>query len=133
MGNYNVPVLDGYHFIFFKTHWEIVGPSIYQLLLTIRENSYIVALVNQLALTLILKCLNSSIVSQFRPIALCNVVSKILTEVLANRIKSIMTYTVGPMQTSFVQGSNSLDDYIILQNLIHTFDNLKGEKLFHAS
>jgi len=38
---------------------------------------------------------------------------------IVSRIKRIMPYVVGPLQTSFIKRRTSVDNYIILQKLIH--------------
>lgn len=40
-------------------------------------------------------------ITQFRPIGLCNVVYKILTKVIANRIKPLLNNLIAPTQFSF--------------------------------
>jgi hypothetical protein len=41
---------------------------------------------------------------KFRPISLCNVIYKIITKILANRLKPILQEIIYPKQGGFVEG-----------------------------
>lgn len=70
-------------------------------------------------------------IHQFRPIGLCNVVFKILTKVIVNRIKPLMTFLVTNNQCSFVPGRHTVDNIIVAQEVIDLMRNLKrGRKGF---
>lgn len=65
---------------------------------------------------------------QFRLIALCNVIYKILTKVLSNRMQSFLPALINKTQCSFVPGRHMVDNAIILQEVIHSMAHHKGSK-----
>lgn len=59
---------------------------------------------------------------QYRPIALCNVIYKILAKILTNRLKTMMPKVISDNQSAFVarkQKDNILVVHEILHSLLH--------------
>lgn len=56
-----------------------------------------------------------------RPIGLCNTVYKLITKVIANRIKPILDGLIHPSQTSFVPGRNIQENIIITKEMAFFF------------
>lgn len=52
-----------------------------------------------------------STVGDLRPISLCNVLVKIITIILANRMKNIMDGVVAESQSTFIPGGNHRQNY----------------------
>lgn len=63
---------------------------------------------------------------QFRPIALCNTVVKILTKVLANLLKPLMNKLTDVTQSSFIPGCQGTDNTIVVQEILHSMRKRKG-------
>ena len=56
----------------------------------------------------------------YRPIALCNVVYKIISKVIANRLKPLVPTLISQEQVGFVEGRQIMDNIIHAHELIHT-------------
>lgn len=63
---------------------------------------------------------------QFRPIALCNTVVKILTKVLANLLKPLMNKLTDVTQSGFIPGCQGTDNTIVVQEILHSMRKRKG-------
>ncbi|CAN6553756.1 unnamed protein product [Malus baccata var. baccata] len=80
---------------------------------------------NSTHIVLIPKVPNPESVSQFRPISLCNYSYKVLSKVLANRLKVVMPNIISPSQNAFVEGRQIHDNIGIAHEMFHF---LKGRK-----
>lgn len=72
------------------------------------------------------------LITQFRPIGLCNVVYKILSKIIVSRIQPLLPNLVGTEQASFVPGRNIIDNVVIVQEIIHSMRVSNSKKKFMA-
>ena len=57
---------------------------------------------------------------QYSPIALCNVIYKLLTKVIARRLKPILPTIISLEQSGYVEGRKILDSIILAHEVIHS-------------
>lgn len=81
---------------------------------------------NQTNLVLIPKVDNAFKVGQFRPRSLCNVIYKLISEILATQFKRLLSRLVSPDQLAFVLGWNINDNYIVATELFHGMIHKRG-------
>lgn len=108
----------------------MVGSSIFNFVQRVFYDPSVIGEVNHTLLTLIPKVPEPSRPSDFRPIALCNVIYKIVTKVLANRIQPILPSIISKNQSSFISGRNATNNAIILQEVAHSMHFMGGRKSF---
>lgn len=58
--------------------------------------------------------------NQFRPNLLCNILAKVVTKILANRLKPLMTELMGLYQSSFIPGRSTTDNITVVQEAIRS-------------
>ena len=75
---------------------------------------------NATFLVLILKKEEANQLDFFRPISLCNVVYKIITKLLADRLKVWLPMVIFEEQGGFVAGKQILDGVVIASEDIHS-------------
>jgi len=86
---------------------------------------WILPSLNTTFITLIPKAEESNTPDKYRPIALCNVIYKLISKVLANRLKPLLPILISPEQTGYVEGRQIMDGIILSNQVIHSLKILK--------
>jgi hypothetical protein len=118
---------DGFTVEFFKACWEIVKHDVYRVVEDSRRSTSILKVLNATMITLIPKENEAKTSDRYKPIALCNVVYKIISKVIANRLKPLLPTLVSQEQARFVEGRQIMDNIIHAHKLIHTLKLQKRE------
>jgi len=90
-------------------------------------NSILPSELNQIYITLIPKINHPAYPQDYRPISLCNVIYKIISKSLANRLKHHLPNYVDQAQSAFIANRHISSNIIITQEILHSF-NLKTWK-----
>ena len=85
------PSLDGMFAIFYQNYWDTIGEDLIKNVLNILNFNALITELNKTNIALIPKINNLTKISEFRPISLCNVSYKIVSKVLANRLKPLLS------------------------------------------
>ena len=81
---------------------------------------------NSAFLTLIPKEKGAISFSRFRPVSLCNLSYKIITKIIANRLKKILPRIIPENQGGFIKGRKIQGNILLVQEAIHSsFQNKK--------
>jgi hypothetical protein len=85
------------------------------------------------SIALIPKVKDLRCVIDFRPISLYNVIYKLISKIIANRLKKILPHIISPVQSAFVPERLIIDNVLVAYETIHTMHTqLKGKKGFMA-
>lgn len=88
---------------------------------------------NQTLITLIPKTTCPTKPSQYRPVSLCNVLYKIITKILANRLRRFLSETILENQGAFVGGRQISDNILVAHKVMHALKNRRyGKKGWFA-
>ena len=88
------PESDGMLPIFFKHYWNIVGPEVVNCVLSSLNSGRMSCRLNETYICLISKVKYPQKITEFRPISLCNVVYKLISKILANRLKRVLAEVI---------------------------------------
>jgi hypothetical protein len=95
---------DGFTAGFYQHHWNLLGPSITNGVLNFLNGGAMPTEANRTTIVLIPKVKNPQEMKSFRPISLCNVIYKICSKVLANRLRVYLDDIVSEEQSAFIPG-----------------------------
>jgi hypothetical protein len=121
------PGPEGFTAGFYQRHWDLLGCDITRAALDFLNGGTMPAVVNDTTLALIPKVKNPQELSQFRPIALCNVLYKICSKVIANRLHLVLDDIISEEQSAFVPGRLITDNVLVAYESIHYLKKKKGK------
>ncbi|KAL0439822.1 UNVERIFIED_CONTAM: hypothetical protein Slati_2465200 [Sesamum latifolium] len=111
------PGLDGYSSGFFKAAWPIVGREVTRAIMDFFVTGRLLKQANSTLISLIPKVSNPTVVAEFRPISCCNVLYKLITKILVQRMRGILDSLISPSQNAFVLGWSIGDNILLAQEL----------------
>lgn len=113
------PGLDGFPTLFYQKYWDIIGDDVSAFCLQVLQGVIPPGMINQTLLVLIPKIKKPEHATQFRPISLCNVLFKIITKTIANRLKIILPDIICQTQSAFVPGRLINDNALVAYECFH--------------
>ena len=114
--------------LFFKSYWSIVGNDVIEATLSVLNNGVMPANINHTFISLIPKINASTNHKDFRPISLCNVIYKIISKTIANRLKKIIPKLVSETQSAFMSERFISDNILIAFETLHHLKNRRKGK-----
>jgi hypothetical protein len=105
---------------FFHHCWDLVRQDVWEVVEESRASGLVLPALNATFLTLIPKEERVTNPKQFRPIALCNVIYKVITKVIATRLKPILPFLISKEQSGYVEGRQIMDSVILAHEVIHS-------------
>ena len=104
--------------LFYQSFWSLIDVDICSDMFDCLNNHKIPLQINSTNITLIAKVKLLELITDFRPISLCNVVYKIVLKVLANRFRDVLPSIISRNQSAFQAGR------VITDNILMAFETL---------
>ncbi|XP_026434672.1 uncharacterized protein LOC113332339 [Papaver somniferum] len=114
------PGPDGFPPGFYKENIGLLIDDVWQTVNSFFESKHLLKEMNHTFLSFIPKIDNPSSPSNFRPISLCNTNYKIISKIIANRMKLFLSKMISPYHAAYVPNRNIQDNVIIAHELVHT-------------
>ncbi|KAK3017177.1 hypothetical protein RJ639_007120 [Escallonia herrerae] len=127
LGSHKVPGPDGMTGLFYKTYWKTIKKDVINRVLTFFNSGYLLQEQNHAHIALIPKLESPTSVSHYWPISLCNLSYKIISKIMASRLKSVLHTIISPLQATFVPNRLINDNSLLVQELWHIMRNKKGK------
>ena len=112
------PGPDGMPPLFYQNYWSLVGNDVKEAILLYLNTGSLPKTLGHSFITLIPKVKNLEYISQYRPISLSNVLYRVFSKVLANRLKLVLPHIISEQQSAF------LIDQLISNNILVAFETL---------
>ncbi|KAK2656224.1 hypothetical protein Ddye_009276 [Dipteronia dyeriana] len=130
MSPLKAPSKNGLLAVFYQKSWDHIRMSITTCCLDVLNNSGSVKGFNSTVITLIPKIQSPKLVSNYRPISLCNVLYKVIAKVIANRFRNVLRGVISEAQCAFIPRRLISNNTIVGFECLH---RLKRRKRKHSS
>ena len=104
--------------MFYQHFWGLVDNDVTSSVLSWLNSSTLPHPLNHTFITLISKTKKLEFVQEYRPISLCNVLYKVFSKVLANRLKKILSLIITKHHSAFTKNR------LITNNILMAFESL---------
>lgn len=111
---------------FYKNNWALVDKDFLEAIANFFHQKFIYYPLNAISISLIPKVESPVKMKEFRPISCCNVCYKVISKILANRIKPLLPRLVDQNQSAFVQGRCIQDNILLMHNIVRSYQKIGG-------
>ena len=96
-----------------------MGDNVTNLVLNVLNGSMPIAKLNKTNIAIIPKTSNHKMMVEFQPISLCNVIYKLISKTLANRLKILLPQIITENQSAFTSDQLITDNVLVAFELMH--------------
>lgn len=123
MAPLKAPGPDGMPPLFYQHFWEVMKYDVTNAVLSWSNTGTLPDPINHTLITLVPKVDNPELVTEFRPISLCNVLYKIYSKVLANKLKKFLPSLITEHQSAFAKDCLISDNIMVAFETFHHMKN----------
>lgn len=113
------PGYDGLNPGFYQAYWSIVKDDVFTSCKSFLDTGELPNGINRTLVCLIPKVKQPQHMKDLRPISLCNVLFRILSKVMANRLKQCLPSLISENQSAFIEGRLLTDNALIAFKINH--------------
>lgn len=110
---------DGLPNEFLQNHWPDVKETVLSIIHGFYDHSVDLQQLNRANLIMIPKVDEACKVEQFRPISVINLIPKLISKILADRLRVFLPDLISPNQTAFVKGRQISENFIATREILH--------------
>jgi hypothetical protein len=123
IGPLKAPGPDGFPARFLQQNWDLLREDIIKAVQAFFSSGVLPEQVNDTVIILIPKKNNPEELKDFRPISLCNVIFKIISKCLVNRLRPLLQDIISPVQSAFIPGRIISDNALMAFECIHAIQS----------
>ncbi|XP_026459906.1 uncharacterized protein LOC113360630 [Papaver somniferum] len=125
MGPWTAPGTDGFPPGFYKQNLKLLENDVWEIVKSFFHSKHLLKEMNHTFISLIPKVNKLNSPADFRHISLCNYNYKIISKILVNRMKPLLSKLISPYQASYDPGRNIQNNVIIAHELVYTLKKKK--------
>jgi hypothetical protein len=128
IGPLKAPGPDGLPARFFQRNWGLLKEEVCIAIKLFFKDGVLPDNFNMTKIVLIPKTENASDLKEFRPISLCNVIYKIISKCMVNRLRPHLQNLISENQSAFIPGRLISDNALIAFECFHAIHRSKKEE-----
>jgi hypothetical protein len=128
IGDLKAPGPYGMRHVFYERFWHIIEEDLTDEVLLAVSSRVIPEGWNNTTIVLIPKVESPELITQFCPISLCNVVYKVISKLIAFRLKFLIPEIISTTQSAFVPSRLITDNILVAYESYHAIKNKKVGK-----
>lgn len=119
LGKWKSPGSDDLPIGFYVDNWDLINNFVYDTILGILSGQVSIEKFNYTDLILFPKGKTQSIPVDYRPIGLCNVIYKIMSKTLSNRLPGVLPSLISLFRSAFIKGRTATDGPLVGMEILH--------------
>ena len=127
------PGPDGFPARFYQRNWLILKEDVARGVKLFFADGVMPEGVNNTVIVLIPKGKNTSSIKDYRPISLCNVLYKVISKILVNRLRPFLDDLISETQSAFIPGRMITDNSLIAFECFHKIQHSKNQRDNHCA
>jgi hypothetical protein len=133
MGPWKAPEPDGFPVRFYQRHWEVMNVDVVAATRRFFQDGIMSDGINGTAIMLIPKSNEPEELKDFRPISLCNVIYKLISKCIVNRLRGILDDLIYPEQSAFVPTRRITDNALLAFECAHAIQRQSGRRVYSCA
>lgn len=121
---------DGIPSEFLQTYWHSLKEEIMHMMRGFWENQLHLNDFNKANIVMLPKGENPTTAKEFRPISIINIIPKLISKVLANRLRLLLPKLISPNQTAFMHGRQISENFLVTREILHHIQFSKKPAVF---
>ena len=115
------PGPDGYPMEFYRAAWSVIRKDFVTTVQSFFHFGFMPHSINATLLSLVPNTTDAEKLSDFRPIACCNVIYKVISKILARRLKATLPAAIEMNQCAFVDGRLLLKNVLLATEIVKDY------------
>lgn len=133
IGPLKAPGPDGFPAHFYQRNWDVMKDEVVKGVLNFFEDGTLPEGINDTVIVVIPKGKDPQSLKDYRPISLCNVIYKVISKCLVNRLRPFLDEIISETQSAFIPGRMITDNATITFECFHKIQHSRNSQNTHCA